>query len=68
MNIALIAILIAVAIIALAGAVAFVLIVINIQAVDRSKRLMSEPRGLLDAATRRLLGGRGSGVRQTKRS
>ncbi len=49
---------------------AFFLIVINIQMVDRSKRLMQEPRNFFDAATRRLLGVRShsSGLRRTKES
>ncbi len=49
---------------------AFFLIVINIQMVDRCKRLMQEPRNFFDAATRRLLGVRGhsSGLRRTKGS
>ena len=51
-----ISVLIAGAIIVVTGVAAFVLIVINIQIVDRSKRLMQEPRNYLDAATRRLLG------------
>ena len=52
------------------GAAAFVLIVINIQIVDHSKRLMQEPRNFLDAATRRILGaGRHSScLHQTKES
>ena len=52
------------------GTAAFVLIVINIQAVDRSKRLMQEPRSVLDAATRRILGAtpRRPGPRQMKAS
>lgn len=63
-------VLIAGALIAVFGAAAFVLIVINIQIVDRSKRLMQEPRNFLDAATRRLLGStrRSSGLHQTKES
>ena len=63
-------VLIAGALIAVFGTAAFVLIVINIQIVDRSKQLMHEPRNFLDAATRRLLGTtrRSSGLHQTKES
>lgn len=63
-------VLIAVAVIVISGTAAFVLIVINIQIIDRSKRLMQEPRNIFDAATRRVLGaGRhSSGLRQTKES
>jgi hypothetical protein len=50
------AILVADGVVVLIGLMAFLLIVINIQAVDRSSRLMSEPRNFLDASTRRLLG------------
>lgn len=68
--IAVIFILVAGAVIAVIGAAAFVLIVINIQMVDRSKRLMQEPRNVFDAATRRLLGTcrHSSGLGQTKES
>jgi hypothetical protein len=55
---ALIVIVIAVTATALIGAAAFALIVINIQLVDHSGRLTTEPRSRLDAATRRLLGSR----------
>jgi hypothetical protein len=66
---ALMVILIAGAVIICAGAAAFFLIVINIQMVDRSNRLMSEPRNIFDASTRRLLGSTcSSGLRPTKRS
>lgn len=66
--IAIIVVLIAGAVLAVFGTAAFVLIVINIQIVDRSKRLMQEPRSFLDAATRRLLGTarRSSSLRETK--
>jgi len=37
-------------------AVTFLVIVVNIHRVDRSKRLTEEPRTFLDAATRRVLG------------
>lgn len=62
--------LIAAAVIVAFGTTAFVLIVINIQIVDRSKRLMQEPRSFLDAATRRVLGTcrHSSGPHQTKES
>jgi hypothetical protein len=58
-------------VIAVTGTAALVLIVIiNIQTVDRSKRLMQEPRNVLDAATRRILGTctHSSGLRQMKQS
>lgn len=63
-------ILVAGAVIVLVGAAAFALIVINIQITDRSKRLMQEPRNVLDAATRRLLGScrHSSGLHRTKES
>jgi hypothetical protein len=65
----LIVVLIACAVIICAGAAAFILIVINIQIVDRSNRLMSEPRNFFDASTRRLLGSTYStGLRPTKRT
>lgn len=68
--IALFLVLIAVAAIVALGTAVFMVIVINIQIVDRSKRLMQEPRNFLDAATRRVLGtcGRSSDLRQTKES
>ena len=68
--VAIIFILVAGTVIAVIGTAAFVLIVINIQAVDRSKRLMQEPRNAVDAATRRILGTctHGSGLRQMKES
>lgn len=67
MNHLLIAILVAGGLLVFAGAAAFLLIVINIQIVDRSGQLMSEPRNFFDASTRRLLGSRHSVViRQTK--
>lgn len=68
--IALFFVLIAVTVIVALGTAAFVVIVINIQIVDRSKQLMQEPRNVLDAATRRILGtrGRSSDLRQTKES
>lgn len=68
--IALFFVLIAVTVIVALGTAAFVVIVINIQIVDRSKQLMREPRNVLDAATRRLLGTRGhsSDLRQKKES
>jgi hypothetical protein len=52
------------------GTAAFVVVVINIQAVDRSKRPMQEPGNVLDATTRRILGTstRSSGLRQMKAS
>lgn len=53
---ALIVTLVAGAVVTCAAAVASFLIVINIQMVDRSNRLMSEPRNIFDASTRRLLG------------
>ena len=67
---AMIFILVAGTVIAVTGTAAFVLIVINIQTVDRSKRLMQEPRNVLDAATRRILGTctHSSGLRQMKES
>ncbi len=67
---AIIFILVAGTVIAVIGTAAFVLIVINIQTVDRSKRLMQEPRNALDAATRRILGTctHSSGLRQMKES
>lgn len=59
--------LIAGAVIAFAGALAFLLIVISIQVVDRSSQFMNEPRNFLDASTRRLLGSTNSVViHQTK--
>ena len=63
-------VLIAVTLIVALGTAAFVVIVINIHIVDRSKQLMREPRNILDAATRRILGTRGhsSDLRQTKES
>lgn len=68
--IAIFIVLIAGAVLAVSGTAAFVLIVISIQMVDRSKQLMHEPRSLLDAATRRLLGAtrRSSRLHQTKES
>jgi len=56
------------AVIAVIGTATFALIVINIQIVDRSKRLLQEPRNALDAATRRILGTcrPNPGLRQTK--
>lgn len=45
---AIIFILVAGTVIAVIGTAAFVLIVINIQTVDRSRRLMQEPRNVLD--------------------
>lgn len=68
--IAVIFILIAGAIILVTGTAVFALIVINIQITDRSKRLMQEPRNVLDAATRRVLGacGHSSGLRHKKES
>ena len=52
------------------GAAAFLVIVINIHLVDRSKRLTEQPRTYLDAATRRFLGtcSRNPGPRNSKRS
>jgi len=68
--IAIISVLIAGAAIFVVLAAVYFLIVINIQMVGRSKRLMQEPRSFLHAATRRLLGVRGhsSGLRRTKES
>lgn len=57
--------LVLIAVIVALGIAAFALIVINIQIVDHSKRLMQEPRNFLDAATRRVLGSR---LHQTKES
>jgi hypothetical protein len=58
------------AILFLAGAVIFLVIVVNIQRVDRSKLLHQQPRGCLDAATRRFLGtcDRNPRLRYSKRS
>jgi len=58
-------ILVAGTVIAVTGTASFVLIVINID-----KRLMQEPRTVLDAATRRILGTctHSSGLRQMKQS
>jgi hypothetical protein len=68
--IAIVSVLIAGSAIIVVLAAAFILIVVNIQMVDRSKRLMHEPRDFFDAATRRLLGasGHSSSLRRTKES
>ncbi len=63
----LIVVVVAVTITALFCVAAFALVVINIQLVDHSGRLTTEPRNRLDAATRRLLGSRCcTDPRQTK--
>jgi hypothetical protein len=68
--IAMIFILVAGTVVAVIGTTAFILMGISIQAVDRSKRLLQEPRNVLDAATRRFLGSRthSSGLHQMKQS
>jgi hypothetical protein len=65
----LVAAVIAVTVIGLIAATAFVLIVISIQVVDHSNRFMNEPSNFLDTATRRLLGSRRCAIpRRTKES
>jgi hypothetical protein len=66
---AIVAILVTGAVIAAIGTIAFALVVVSIKKVDRSKRLMSEPRNHIDAATRRILGSRPSScIRRAKES
>ena len=66
---AMIFILVAGTVIAVIGTAA-VVVVISIQAADRSKWFMLEPRNVLDATTRRILGttAHSSGLRSMKAS
>lgn len=57
--VAIVSILVVVVLLFGAGAGIFLMIVINIHKVDRSKRLTDDPRTYLDAATRRVLGATG---------